>query len=235
MARLARVVAADVPHHVTQRGNARRFLLERCADRKVYLDLLREDIESCKVSLIGYCLMSNHVHLVVVPKKAEGLARALKRTHGRYASYWNAVQGSSGHVWQGRYYSCPLDQTHLWEALRYTELNPVRAGLATNAGSWEWSSAAVHCGERPADGLLALAPWQRHWPDGTWREYLRAGERESDLHAIRRSTYTGRPLGTAEFIRELEQKTRRRLVLRKGGRRRKPTGDTRQGELTFDG
>jgi putative transposase len=87
MARLARVVAADVPHHVTQRGNARRFLLEGDADRKVYLDLLREDIESCKVSLIGYCLMSNHVHLVVVPKKAEGLARALKRMHGRYASY----------------------------------------------------------------------------------------------------------------------------------------------------
>ncbi len=96
MARLARVVAADVPHHVTQRGNARRFLLSCDADRKVYLDLLREDMETCKVSLIGYCLMSNHVHLVVVPARAEGLAKALKRTHGRYASYWNAAHGSSG-------------------------------------------------------------------------------------------------------------------------------------------
>jgi putative transposase len=196
--------------------------------------LLREDIETCQVSLMGYCLMSNHVHLVVVPRKAEGLARALKRTHGRYASYWNASHGSTGHVWQGRYYSCPLDPTHLWEALRYTELNPVRAGLVADAVLWEWSSAAVHCGKRPADAWLALESWQRHWREGTWRAYLKAGERESDLLAIRRCTYTGRPLGTAEFIRELEKKTRRRLALRKGGHPRKPTEYTRQAQLTFD-
>jgi putative transposase len=91
MARLARVVAADVPHHVTQRGNARGFILASDTDRIAYLTLLRENIESCRVSLLGYCLMSNHIHLVVVPRKAEGLARALKQTHGRYASYWNAV------------------------------------------------------------------------------------------------------------------------------------------------
>jgi putative transposase len=210
-------------------------MLDCDADRKVYLDLLREDIESCGVSLTGYCLMSNHVHLVVVPKEPNGLARALKHTHGRYASYWNAVYRSSGHVWQGRYYSCPLDQAHLWEALRYTELNPVRAGLVTDAVSWEWSSAAVHCGKMVADGLLAMAPWRCHWSDGAWREYLRAGEKESDVAAIRRCTYTGRPLGTAEFIEKLEQKTRRRLALQKGGRPRKLTEDMRQGKLTFGG
>jgi putative transposase len=138
-------------------------------------------------------------------------------------------------LWQGRYYSCPLDQTHLWEALRYTELNPVRAGLASDAGSWKWSTAAVHCGQQQGDVLLALKPWQRHWSDSAWREYLRAGEKELDLVAIRRCTYTGRPLGTAEFIKELKQKTRRRLTLRKGGHPRKLSGDTRQGELTFDG
>ena len=167
--------------------------------------------------------------------KAEGLARALKRTHGRYALYWNDVHGSSGHVWQGRYYSCPLDQTHLWEALRYTELDPVRAGMAPDAGSWRWSSAAVHCGQEAGNGLLALALWQRHWSNSAWREYLRAGVTESDMVSIRRCTYTGRPLGTAEFIKELEQKTRRRLALRKGGHPRKLSGDIRQGEMTFDG
>jgi putative transposase len=71
--------------------------------------------------------MSNHIHLVAVPAKSDGLARTLKETHGRFASYWNVVRHSSGHVWQGRYYSCPLDESHLWRALRYTELNPVRA------------------------------------------------------------------------------------------------------------
>ena len=88
MARLARVVVAGIPHHITQRGNARRFILDSDADRAVYLDLLKENIERCKVSLLGYCLMSNHVHLVVVPAIADGLAQALKRAHARYASYW---------------------------------------------------------------------------------------------------------------------------------------------------
>ena len=140
MARLARVVAVDVPHHITQRGNARRFMLDCDADRKIYLDLLREDIESCRVSLIGYCLMSNHVHLVVIPKEPEGLARALKHTHGRHASYWNAVHRSSGHVWQGRYYSCPLGQAHLWEALRYTGFTIGVAGENASHGAFRQKS-----------------------------------------------------------------------------------------------
>jgi REP element-mobilizing transposase RayT len=85
MARLPRVVLAEIAHHVTQRGNARRFILDCDADRNVYLELLREDIQRCNVTLLGYCLMSNHVHLVLVPGKADGLAKALKHTHGRYA------------------------------------------------------------------------------------------------------------------------------------------------------
>lgn len=134
-----------MPHHLTQRGNDRRFILDCDADRATYLSSLRENIEVYRVSLIGYCLMSNHVHLIVVPSSADGLAQALKQTHGRYASYWNTVHRASGHVWQGRYYSCPLDEPHLWEALRYTELNPLRARLVLEPWSWAWSSAASHC------------------------------------------------------------------------------------------
>jgi REP element-mobilizing transposase RayT len=141
--RLARVIAVGVAHHVTQRGNGRRFLLESDVDRRVYLDLLRENLALHKVLLVGYCLMSNHVHLIVIPADAEGLALSMKHTHGRYASYWNVVHNSSGHAWQGRYFSCPLDRPHLWEALRYTELNPVRAQLVTEAHAWAWSSAAA--------------------------------------------------------------------------------------------
>src|SRR6202035_1323256 len=107
-----------------QRGNGRRFILDSDADRRVYLDLLRQSAERSEIELIGYCLMSNHVHLIAIPNKANVLGLALKDAHGRYASYWNAMRCSSGHVWQGRYYSCPLDESHLWEALRYTELNP---------------------------------------------------------------------------------------------------------------
>jgi putative transposase len=129
MARFARVIAVNVAHHVTQRGNARQSILNSDSDREVYLDLLRESMARHDAALIGYCLMSNHVHLVMVPRQADALAKTLKHTHGQYAAYWNAKFRSSGHVWQGRYYSCPLDRPHLWEALRYTELNPVRAGL----------------------------------------------------------------------------------------------------------
>src|ERR1035438_217973 len=180
MARFARVIAIEVAHHVTQRGNSRQFILSTDADRDVYLSLLREYIEKHRVSLIGYCLMSNHVHLVLVPHQADALATALKQTHGRYAAYWNAKHRSSGHVWQGRYYSCPLDREHLWKALRYTELNPVRAGLVAEATSWTWSSAAVHCGAAAAEGWLAMEEWKRRWDFSHWREYLAAGETEPD-------------------------------------------------------
>jgi putative transposase len=234
MGRLARVVATDIPHHLTQRGNGRRFILDCDADRGVYLNLLREDVELYRVSVIGYCLMSNHVHLIVVPRTVDGLALALKRTHGRYASYWNAVHQSSGHVWQGRYYSCPLDQPHLWEALRYTELNPLRAGLVSEAEAWPWSSAPSHCGKKAADNWLALEMWRSHWTVPSWQTYLTAGETESNLATIRQRTHTGRPLGNAEFVYSLEKIAQRRLAPQKRGPREKIVTDRSQGELTFE-
>ena len=133
MARLARVVALDTPHHITQRGNGRQYILESDTDRLVYLDLLRKHCRLHRLSLLGYCLMSNHVHLIAVPERDDSLRLALKHTHGRYAAYFNARCASSGHVWQGRYYSCPLDLPHLWAALRYTELNPVTKPTARRA------------------------------------------------------------------------------------------------------
>jgi putative transposase len=156
--------------------------------------------------------MSNHVHLVLVPRRAESLGLALKHAHGRYASYWNATHHSSGHVWQGRYYSCPLDEPHLWEALRYTELNPVRAGLVAESESWMWSSAAVHCARVPDSGWLALELWQSRWTADSWRAFLKAKESASELAAICLSTHTGRPLGTAEFVHALERSTQRPLA-----------------------
>jgi putative transposase len=232
--RLARVIAVDVPHHVTQRGNARRFILDCDADRMAYLNLLRQNIELHGVGLMGYCLMSNHVHLVVTPHNADGLALALRHAHGRYAIYWNAVHQSSGHAWQGRYYSCPLDRVHLWEALRYTELNPVRAGLASEAQAWKWSSAAAHCGAEVRKERLDLDLWRKNWTANTWQQYLAAGQMESKLTEIRRCTHTGRPLGSAEFVQALEGSMKRRLAPRKGGRPPKAGLDARQSELAFE-
>jgi putative transposase len=227
-------VVTDVPHHLTQRGNAKRFVLDRDADRSVYLELLREDCITYNIGLIGYCLMSNHVHLLAVPHTEVGLAQALKHAHGRYASYWNAAHRSSGHVWQGRFYSCPLDEPHLWEALRYTELNPVRAGLVARAEFWPWSSAATHCGQEPADESLVLEKWQSRWTVAQWQASLAAGQSESHLAVIRQHTHTGRPLGSAEFVRDMEAITQRQLAPQKRGPREKITIDHRQGKLSFE-
>ena len=225
MARFARVVIAGAPHHVTQRGNGRQFLLASDSERRVYLDLLGQAVELHGVSVLGYCLMSNHVHLVLIPHEAEALAGALKATHGRYAAYWNAAHASNGHAWQGRFYSCPMDESHLGPALRYTELNPVRAGLVKEAAGWSWSSAAAHCGSGEPDACLSMEMWRRQWTPETWRQYLEEGESESELRDLRRSTYTGRPLGSEDFVAALEASTRRRLRAQKAGRPRRPAAD----------
>jgi putative transposase len=214
MARFARVVVVDVPHHVTQRGNARQLILSNDADRVAYLELLRQYSALHGLSLLGYCLMSNHVHMIAVPRTAEALAQTLKQTHGRYAAYWNARNSSSGHVWQGRFYSCPLDETHLWRALRYVELNPVRAAMVSAAEQWRWSSAAAHCGAVAPDTLMEMERWQKRWTVAEWRAHLAAGETSTDVTALRQYTHTGRPLGSAEFVAALEHSTLRPLVPR---------------------
>jgi putative transposase len=231
MARLARVIGLDLPHHVTQRGNGRRFILDNDTHRSIYLDLLAQSLELHGVLLVGYCLMSNHVHLVLIPRKPESMGLALKHAHGRFASYWNGAHRTSGHVWQGRYYSCPLDETHLWTALRYTELNPVRAGLVEEAQRWEWSSAAAHCASAPAEAFLAMELWLRRWCAESWRAFLGQQESDMELDEIRRSTHTGQPLGVREFVRALERSTQRRLAPEKRGRPRKTVANPQQSVL----
>jgi putative transposase len=173
MARLPRVVIADVPHHVTQRGNARQVILASDAERLTYLELLREYSQLYALSLLGYCLMSNHVHLIAIPQTPQALSQSLKQAHGRYAAYWNAQHSSTGHMWQGRFYSCPLDESHLWAALRYVELNPVRAGMVAKPEQWKWSSAA----RRTAARRTRTRCWKRNAGEGDGR--LRSGSDSS--------------------------------------------------------
>jgi putative transposase len=219
MARLARVVATDLPHHVTQRGNARQVIFGSDGDRLVYLQLLESNCQFHGLSMLGFCLMSNHVHLVVVPQRAEALGLALRHAHDRYASYVNARRGTSGHVWQGRYYSCPLDTEHLWAALRYTECNPVRAGMVQMPDAYRWSSAALHCGQ--AVGPLPLSvdveSWQRSWSAATWRQFLGQADADQVNEVLRTSRHTLHPS----------------LAPRKGGRPRKQNNDPGQTASSF--
>jgi putative transposase len=203
MARLARVVAAGVAHHITQRGNARRVVFDSDGDRVVYLDLLRRCSMLHRCALVGYCLMSNHMHLIAVPGRADSLPLTLRDTHGLYATYLNGRQCASGHVWQGRYFSCPLDRSHLWAALRHVERNPVRAGMVARPDEHAWSSAGAHCGGLDERGLVDLDFWKAEWTEASWRRFLSEQTDEAEMERIRTNTHSGRPLGSGNSCAKL--------------------------------
>jgi putative transposase len=145
------------------------------------------------------------------------MARALREITGRYAQYRNALDATSGHVWQNRYYSCPFETSRLAAVMRYVELNPVRAGLARDPGDYSWSSAVSHLGGTDAAGLLDLGAWFRDWTADGWAAVLREGLEES-VAIIRQATHAGRPWGNAAFLVSLERQLSRRLSPGRPGR-----------------
>ncbi len=221
MPRFARVVVPDYPHHITQRGNERRDVFFTPADRDVYLGLLKQYSGFYSVDVLGYCLMTNHVHLVLLPHRTESLAKLLREVQMRYSQYRHAVERGNGHLWQGRYYSCPVEPARLGSVMRYVELNPVRASLVTQAAHYRWSSAAGHLGG--ADPVLSMGEWRQCWSPEEWKAVLSDGTEESS--SIREATYGGRPLGSVDFVERLEAHTKRSLKRGLPGRPRKETTD----------
>jgi putative transposase len=223
--RFARVIVPYCPHHVTQRGNERRNVFFTPADRDVYLGLLKQYSELYGVGVLAYCLMTNHVHLVLLPSRPEALAKMMREVQMRYSQYRHAVERGNGHLRQCRYYSRPVDPGHLGNVVRYVELNPVRAGLVAEAVMYRWSSAAAHTGARDVWDILSSAGWNR-WTPEEWVASLSAGRDEAAT--IRDATYGGRPYGSDEFIVRLEGSLERSLRRGSPGRPRKKAGDAAQ-------
>jgi len=165
MPRKARLVVPGVPHHVTQRGNRRQRTFFSPADYRLYLSIAAEAFADAGVEAWAYCLMPNHVHLVVVPRCPEGLAEAVGSTHRRYTRCINGREGWTGFLWHGRFASSPMEEKHLRDCVRYVGLNPVRAGLVTDALAWPWSSVAAHV-EGRADPLINPAPMRERLGPG---------------------------------------------------------------------
>jgi putative transposase len=214
MARLARVVIPGVPHHVTQRGNggARTFFHDD--DYALYRDLLGAACRAAQVEVWAWCLMPNHVHLILVPADDDGLRRALAPVHQRYAGFIHARRKRTGHFWQGRFGAVAMDEDHLAAALRYVSLNPVRARLVARAQDWPWSSVRAHMRGR-TDGLTALGPVRQRFPH--FADFL---DQEPDgvlFEQLRQAESIGRPLGRAPFLDRVERVTRRSLRPRKRG------------------
>ena len=210
---MARVVGVGLPHHVTQRGNYRQEIFNNDSDRERYLLWLAEYARKNDLSVLAYCLMCNHVHFVVVPGREDSLARTFNSAHMRYSQYFNGKHKLSGHLWQGRFYSCVLDERHLLAAARYTERNPLRAKLVSVPEDWRWSSAASHCQRAKGNFDFDLGKLWEY--TGTkkedWRRFINEADSAAEVSALRSYTHTGRPLGNGKFVEALEREFGRRL------------------------
>ena len=186
-------------------------------DRREYLRLLAEQGGRFGLRFLAYCLMTNHVHLVLVPAEQDSLAPGIGEAHRLYTRMVNFRQGVRGYLFQGRFHSCALDEAHLVSAVGYVERNPVRAGMVKRAWEYRWSSARYHVGLRKTDALVCDA--EELAGIGNWRELLRSDAAEVAM--VREKSRTGRPCGSEEFVRWAEGVTGRRLHARSPGRPRK--------------
>jgi len=232
MSRLGRIVVPGLPHHVAQRGNRRQRVFFEDGDFALYRDILAERCRRAGVAVWAYCLMPNHVHLIMVPQSADGLAHAIGEAHRQYTGFVNARARWTGHLFQGRFASVVLDEAHLIAAARYVALNPVRARLVARAQDWAWSSARAHAKGRD-DALVKVKPLVDRVGRGI--DLIGIEPDLAMLVRLRAAETTGRPLGAAEFIDQLERRLGRALRPRRPGRKPRMDASGTQLEIGIGG
>jgi len=222
MPRIARVVAAGHPHHITQRGNYQQKIFADDTDRRKYLSLLQEESKRYHLSILAYCLMSNHVHFMAIPQEEDSLGKVFKYTNMKYSQYYNKKMKVSGHLFQGRFFSCVLDEQHKIACARYIERNPVRANLVRKPCLWPYSSAKIHCGIDKYDplGTNQLFNYMEQEPKA-WKKFIETKDNPDDMKGLRKKTRTGRPLGSNDFTEKLEGQLKRVFKLKPKGRPKK--------------
>lgn len=203
MPRIARIVVRGCPHHITQRGNYKQEVFSVKEDYIRYLEWISEYTRKYDLSVLAFCLMPNHVHFLAIPHKQDSLAKTFNICHMRYSQYYNKKRQATGHLWQGRFYSCALDNLHLYEAIRYIENNPVKSKLTKEAVQWPWSSARYHLGIEKC--ILPLTEIKDYLEIPNWSRYLRDKSEEEIMTKIKANTLTGRPSGSDIFIAGIEK------------------------------
>jgi putative transposase len=220
----ARVVLPAFPHHVVQRGHNRQVVFAANSDYERYLATLAEFKEVFRVKVYAWCLMTNHVHLLVEPSTATGLGMLMKRVSARQTRYRNHIERRSGTLWQGRYKSS-LVQTdaYLLACCRYIEVNPVRAGMVAAAQDYPWSSCRARLGyAKPSildldpcyEALAADEPTRRE----RYREFLQGSVPEAEWPLIRAAVQRGQLTGDDAFSRRVSATLHRRMESRGPGR-----------------
>jgi len=221
MPRIARIVIPNYPYHITQRGNNKRNIFSEDRDKEKYLSYIDGYSDNYHLSILSYCLMDNHVHFVAIPGNENSLSKTYGQAHHRYSYYYNKKMNASGHLWQGRFYSCLLDERHLISVIRYVERNPVRARLVGKAWEWKWSSARARTGRADAQIKLVDIRAFIEIDRSEWEGYLDTEESERELDAIRRNTMQGRPYGGKEFMDSIGKKVGTSLRVFARGRPKK--------------
>ena len=219
MARIARAVAPGIPHHVTQRGNRRQQTFFNDEDFQSYLELMSEWCMKFQVEVWAYCLMPNHIHLIVIPERRDGLNLAIGEAHRRYTRRINFREGWRGHLWQGRFSSFIMEERYLLACTRYVELNPVRAGLVKKPEDWRWSSAGPHM--KGKDDILVKTKPLLEMVNKPWENFLTFDVQEPEIELFRKHERTGRPLGVDSFIKKIELLLDRKLKPQKPGPKKK--------------
>jgi len=219
MPRIGCAVAVGYPYHITQRGNYRQIVFESDEDYARYLEWFTVYSRKYSLKIWAYCLMGNHVHFITVPEEPDSLAKTFNTLHMRYSQYFNRKNKATGHLWQGRFYSCVLDERHLYAGIRYVENNPVRAGIVLKAEAYKWSSARGHV-KKKTDAVLS-GDCYIVGKIKDWSAYLREKDEPSLDDDIRQNTKTGRPCGGDSFVRGMEELLGGRLVALPWGRPRR--------------
>lgn len=206
-ARASRIVVPGLPHHVTQRGNRREPIFFEPGDHEVYLRILAAQTRRRAVEVWAYCLMPNHVHLIMTPSDSKGLSLAVGETHRLYALYINRRALWIGHLFQARFASVVMDERHLIVATRYVSLNPVRAGLVQRADDWLWSSVRAHLSGCD-DGIVRVEPMLSRIE--RFADILETPPDDPAFAALRVAENNGRPLGDPGFLAMVHSNAGRR-------------------------
>jgi putative transposase len=214
MSRTARVVVPEMPMHITQRGSRRLDVFRDESNRIDYLELLRNCCRNYRMRLLAYCLMTNHVHSVAIADRLDSIRLVFHRLNGTHSQRFNRKYKFVGHLWQERRFSCVPDESHLMNAIRYVEQNPVRAKMVANRAEYPWSSAAAHCSGYE-DPWLDIESPPFTIPD--WRQRLNTGSNGQADEFLRECTTTGRPCGDSAFVLRIEEKSNRDFTRKKPG------------------
>ena len=230
MPRMARVIVPNCPHHIVQRGHNRSAVFVDDADYEYYLGNLFEVRRELGVKLYAYCLVTNHVHLVVEPIGATSvISEMMKRLAGRQTRYVNKLERRTGSLWEGRYRVSAIETNrYLLACCRYVDMNPVRAGMVICPENYRWSSYLLKLNEdwRHLDpdvcymALAASAAGRRR----AYEAYVQSAASEVELRSIARAVQRNQLTGSKRFAEEVECRMGLRVSCRDPGRPARKVG-----------